>query len=555
MKNLNLQKKIVYPILGAFALVTALGSWYFVSRQIKETESWYRQEFRTLTVSSGLMGHGAAEEFVRIRGLRFHKVPIRKNSIVESNSEIETRAAAAFECDPNMQFFEDEIPVKDTLYLAVFTATKYKQECRTCHMNTGTGSILGKMDENEIALFGVSGSLADLRAQESKTEIFALLGTLIIIGGLGWFVNRSMKTILLEPMQELKLQAEVVANCDLRKLVTPALERKLASNDEMGHVTRSFATMIYVLRRIISRVLSTSHEVADATSQINTSMEKMAAGAQEQMGLADDVAKAIEEMTRTIAANSRSASETADTAQKARATAEAGGKIVSATVEGMKRIERVTNKNSETTQTLAQSSKRIGEIVKLISDIARQTNLLALNAATEAARAGEKGKGFAVVADEVRKLAERTMKATKDIEEMIKIIQRDTHEAVRAIDEGAQEVKEGIKLVDEAGRSLREIVGVSQKVTDMITQIAAASEEQATSSEEISKHVEIISSVTRRMASETSEIANAADSLNHLTAQLREVVNEFKLSEEDQQTEMNPTSTSENLSQRLSSNR
>jgi len=153
-----------------------------------------------------------------------------------------------------------------------------------------------------------------------------------------------------------------------------------------------------------------------------------------------------------------------------------------------------------------------------------------LNAAIEAARAGEQGRGFAVVADEVRKLAERTTKATKEIADMIKKIQSETIGAVSSMEEGTKEVDSGIKLADKAGSSLNEIVTTSQKVMDMVTQIAAASEEQSSASEQISKNVEAISSVTSESAQGTQQIARAAEDLNRLTENLQQLVGKFNLS-------------------------
>jgi methyl-accepting chemotaxis protein len=195
----------------------------------------------------------------------------------------------------------------------------------------------------------------------------------------------------------------------------------------------------------------------------------------------------------------------------------------------MNRIASVVNQSAQTVRALGKSSDQIGEIIGVIDDIADQTNLLALNAAIEAARAGEQGRGFAVVADEVRKLAERTTKATKEIAGMIKQIQSETIGAVSAMEEGTKEVENGKMLADKAGISLREIVDVSQKVTDMVAQIAAASEQQSSASEQISKNVEAISSVTGQTASGTQQIARAAEDLNRLTENLQQLVGRFKL--------------------------
>ena len=534
MKNLTLQQKIVYPILGAFALITVIGSWYFVSAQIAETESWYREELHTLAIASGYMPHATADEFMQTKGLKFHRILLTGNSGVSGKSEFETKAAAAFNKDPNLKLFAEEVSMNDTVFMAVFTPTIVKPECVTCHSDFDVQDSFTHQERKVIALFGSSGPMVEIRARETRTKIIALLITIIVIAGLGWILQRSMKVILLEPMRELKLQTEVVANCDLRTVTTPALERKLTSDDEMGYVTRSFATMIHMLRTTIRHMHDASNEVANASTQISSSIEEIAAGSQEQMSQANEVTKAIEEMTRAIMDNSKSASETADIAHKARLTAEAGGIIVSATADGMKRIAQATGKSSEIAQALERSSKQIGEIVKLINDIADQTSLLALNAATEAARAGEQGKGFGIVAVEVRRLSERTMKATKEIEVMIKNIQRETGQAVTSMDEGTLEVKEGMKLAEQAGHSLQEIVKISQKVTDMITQIAVSSEQQSTTSAQISQNVEIIHSVTKQMANSTSEVASASEGLKHLTEQLQETVNQFKLDEDEQ---------------------
>ena len=197
----------------------------------------------------------------------------------------------------------------------------------------------------------------------------------------------------------------------------------------------------------------------------------------------------------------------------------------------MNRIAEVVRKSAETVQALGKSSDQIGEIVQVIDDIADQTNLLALNAAIEAARAGEQGRGFAVVADEVRKLAERTTKATKEIATMIKQIQKDTSGAVESMEEGTKEVEVGKQLAEKAGKSLQEIIHGAEQVVDIVTQVAAASEEQSSAAEQISKNIESISSVTQESASGIQQIAHASEDLNRLTLNLQELVARFKVDE------------------------
>ncbi|MCU7514674.1 MAG: hypothetical protein HF300_19100, partial [Ignavibacteria bacterium] len=180
---------------------------------------------------------------------------------------------------------------------------------------------------------------------------------------------------------------------------------------------------------------------------------------------------------------------------------------------------------------LSKRTEQIGEITQVIDDIADQTNLLALNAAIEAARAGEQGRGFAVVADEVRKLAERTTKATKEIADTIMSIQLEAREADSSMNDAKQAVEEGMKLTEEVSEVLGEILGGARKTTDVVLQVAAASEEQSSAAEQISKNIEGISSVTQQSAAGTEQIARAAEDLNRLTVNLQGLVSRFKLEE------------------------
>jgi methyl-accepting chemotaxis protein len=353
----------------------------------------------------------------------------------------------------------------------------------------------------------------------------AVMVTLLSIGfgvACALWLERSIR----RPVLQLVEGTERIGSGDLTVALTYGVQ------DEIGRLYAAIGEMTGKLHATIRGVLESSRAVADASTQISSSTEEMAAGTHQQSNQAREVAAAVEEMTRTIVENSSNAGSAAQTAREARKAAEQGGEVVNRAVSGMRKIAAVVTTSAQTVTELGKSSDQIGEIIGVIDDIADQTNLLALNAAIEAARAGDQGRGFAVVADEVRKLAERTTKATKEIAGMIKKIQSDTSAAVSSMEEGTRQVDEGITLADQAGTSLGQIVAVSQKVMDMISQIAAASEQQSSASEEISKNVEAISTVTHETSLGVDQIARSAEVLNNLTRNLQQLVDKFTVQDD-----------------------
>ena len=334
-------------------------------------------------------------------------------------------------------------------------------------------------------------------------------------------------------------------NETIDELILPVQEgitvlTKIGKGDLTGRVTgnykgehkkikESINTTAEALTETITGINKAIQSTNSAAHQISSSIEQMAAGAQEQSAQATEVASAVEEMTKTIYETSKNTSIASEASKNAGSVAKDGGKVVEETIDGMSKISQVVKQSAGTVQALGKSSDQIGEIVQVIDDIADQTNLLALNAAIEAARAGEQGRGFAVVADEVRKLAERTTKATKEIASMIQHIQKDTKDAVLSMQQGTVEVESGKELAEKAGQSLKEIIVGAERVVDIVTQVAAASEEQSSAAEQISKNIESISSVTQESASGIQQIAHASEDLNRLTLNLQELVAQFKV--------------------------
>ncbi|MCX7879845.1 MAG: methyl-accepting chemotaxis protein [Ignavibacteria bacterium] len=341
-------------------------------------------------------------------------------------------------------------------------------------------------------------------------------------------INNAVDNIA-EPLQETAKVMNFMKEGDLTV-------RMLGNySGELQKLKENINIMAESLSALLLQISSSAEISATAASEISAIADTLAASSAENSAQIDELASAIEEMSRTISENALGATRAAEMAEQNKKIASEGGASVEETVSKMNEIASVVRTTAEKIERLGESSKEIGEIISVIDDIADQTNLLALNAAIEAARAGEQGRGFAVVADEVRKLAERTTEATKQIEKMIKSIQKETDEAVRAMKQGTDEVNNGIRLADKAGSALKMIVKSSQEVWDTINQIAAATEEQSSTSEQIAKNIASISQVTADTANRVQDIAKATEDLAKQIELLRSLIEKFKLHKEDTQ--------------------
>lgn len=380
-----------------------------------------------------------------------------------------------------------------------------------------------KEAEDEIARHILSA--ADEVAASSKTTLITSISIsailTIIALGLGFLVMRSITSPLVNMQLMLKDIAE--GEGDLTKRL------ETDRSDELGELGRWFNRFVDNIHSIVSQVAGTTIHVSSSADQLNSTAEQIATAAEEVASQSATVATASEEMSATsndIASNCSRASEVANRASD---TAKGGATIVHETLSGMERIAERVKEAANTVASLGARSDQIGAIVGTIEDIADQTNLLALNAAIEAARAGEQGRGFAVVADEVRALAERTTKATKEIGEMIKVIQQETTGAVSSMENGVAEVERGMKSSRKSGTALEEIVDAINEVTMQVHQIATAAEEQTAVTGEISSNIHQITDVVHETARGAHKTANAASQLLDMSNNLQRLVKKFKL--------------------------
>ena len=278
------------------------------------------------------------------------------------------------------------------------------------------------------------------------------------------------------------------------------------------------STISKTISQISENILSSSTQTAAASQQLTSASSQLSQGATESAASLEETVSSLEELSSMVKLNSDHAKEANSLSQRSLQSAEQGEKEISKLILAM--------------GDMSKSSKKIEEIINVIDDIAFQTNLLALNAAVEAARAGEQGRGFAVVADAVRNLAGRSAVAAKDINNLIK--------------ENVEKTEEGVHIADTSGASLKEILTSVKKVADLNSEISAASQEQASGIEQISKAMNHLDSAIQGNASSSEEVASSAAEMSSQAECLSELVLDMKsfISGEGSKTESTPTKAS-----------
>ena len=271
-----------------------------------------------------------------------------------------------------------------------------------------------------------------------------------------------------------------------------------------------------------SAVKRFTQEAQAVTTQLLQATQKQAAEIQA-------TGQSVAQMTVSMHEVSKSANDSAAVAKTSLGVAEKGAEAVHHAIRGMNDIREQIQETSKRIKRLGESSQEIGEIVQLISDITEQTNVLALNAAIQAASAGEAGRGFSVVAEEVQRLAERSAEATKHIGAIVKSIQRDTQDAVEAMERSTRGVVEGTRTADEADQALREIHQVSNRLAELIAAISSATQQQAASAAQVAGKMKIILGITQLTTEGTKKTAVSAAKLTALADGLKSSVAGFKV--------------------------
>ncbi|MEJ7805581.1 MAG: methyl-accepting chemotaxis protein [Telluria sp.] len=302
---------------------------------------------------------------------------------------------------------------------------------------------------------------------------------------------------ILRPLNQAVQVAQTVASGDLSENIV------VQSTDETGLLFQALKDMNGSLAKIVGEVRAGTDSISDASRQIASGNMDLSSRTETQASSLEETASSMEELTSTVKQNADNANQARGLAVTASEVALRGGSEVSQVVATMGSINA--------------SSKKIVDIIGVIDGIAFQTNILALNAAVEAARAGEQGRGFAVVASEVRNLAQRSAGAAKEIKALI--------------GDSVEKVDAGTKLVNQAGATMDEVVASVKRVSDIISEIAAASQEQTSGIDQINQAIIQMDHVTQQNAALVEEAAAAAESMQNQTESLSQVVSVFKLSD------------------------
>ncbi|EJE5280285.1 Tar ligand binding domain-containing protein [Salmonella enterica] len=337
--------------------------------------------------------------------------------------------------------------------------------------------------------------LSEQAYQRTRLGMMFMIGAFTLALVLTLMTFMVLRRTVIQPLQQSASRIERIAAGDLTMADEPT------GRSEIGRLSHHLQQMQHALQQTVGAVRQGAEEIYRGTSEITAGNTDLSSRTEQQAAAIEQTAASMEQLTATVKQNADNAHHASKLAEDASGKASRGGQMVSGVVQTMGNI--------------STSSKKISEITAVINSIAFQTNILALNAAVEAARAGEQGRGFAVVASEVRTLASRSAQAAKEIEGLIGA-------SVSLIEQGSEEVIA-------AGSTMNEIVDAVKRVTDIMLDIAAASDEQSRGIVQVSQAISEMDKVTQQNSSLVEEASAAAASLEEQAARLTQAVDAFHL--------------------------
>ncbi|MGA6983997.1 MAG: methyl-accepting chemotaxis protein [Candidatus Sulfotelmatobacter sp.] len=379
---------------------------------------------------------------------------------------------------------------------------------------------LGEMADSFAAL--IKESTEEMKGQTRSMNLTMAITTLLALG-FGIFIAIFLSRKISVATQAVLVQAEAIANGDLTRA-----DLKIQSQDELGDLTTAINKMSGSLKTMIRSILENSLHVSAASEELSSTSQVITANSEETSAQAKVVSDATAQVTQNLQTVATGAEEMGSSIKEIAKNASEAAKIATSAV-------RVAETATTTVSKLGDSSNEIGQVIKVITSIAQQTNLLALNATIEAARAGEAGKGFAVVANEVKELAKETAKATEDISRKIEAIQTDTKAAVEAI----ASISEVINQVNGISSTIATAVEEQNATTN---EMARNVSEAAKGSGEITFNISGVSQAAESTSRGAGDTQKAAQQLVQTSAELRRLVEQFRIDASENHRGNNPDS-------------
>lgn len=390
---------------------------------------------------------------------------------------------------------------------------------------------IGLIEKNLLLLSKNNSKISASIEKLSNGELVSEIPMLSDEDKLGISLNKMTKS-LREIITKIKTTTEQVSAAAKQisngsKEIAKGAEMQTAATEETSATMEEIAAQIQGVARLSEGLAANVDETSAAIQEMGATIEEVARSADTLLKSVEETSATFQEMAASIQSIARSAQAVDELTRKTSADANMGGRILNETVDKITSVSKAMLVSSQSIEKLGKRSQEIGKIVRVIEEIADQTNLLALNAAIEAARAGDAGRGFAVVAEEVRKLAEKSVKATREISEVIESVQEDTSQVIEVTRENIKEVQYGATLVTSTGDALSRIIEGVEKVSLLVSEVFQATQEQSRATGEILRTTKEMGELSAQVANAAREqlagsrqIMSAVESMNQMTQQV-----------------------------------